>query len=79
VSPAGDNAYDRYRSVLRLEPGNATAKTGLRELASRLVKRANEAIDQGDMAAAREHLRHARQADASHSGIRAAESRLVGS
>lgn len=76
MSPPGDNAYDRYRSVLRLEPGNASAKSGLREIASRYVKRANEAIDQGDAASARDHLRHARQADASHSGIRAAEKKL---
>ena len=79
MTPAGDNAYDRYRSVLRLEPGNATAKGGLREIASRLVQRANEAIDKGDTATARDHLRHARQADSGNSGIRAAESRLSGS
>ena len=79
MTPAGDNAYDRYRSVLRLEPGNATAKSGLREIASRYVQRANEAIDKADMATARDHLRHARQADSGNSGIRAAESRLSGS
>lgn len=79
MSPAGDNAYDRYRSVLRLEPGNATAKSGLREIASRYVQKANDAIAAGDTATARDQLRQARQADASHSGIRAAESRLSGS
>ncbi len=77
MSPAGDNAYDRYRSVLRLEPGNQRAKSGLRDIAARYVKRANEALDQGDAAGARDHLRHARQADASHSGIRAVEKRLA--
>ena len=76
MTPAGDNAYDRYRSVLRLEPGNASAKGGLREIASRYVERANEAIDKGDMATARDHLRQARQADSGNAGIRAAESRL---
>ena len=79
MTPAGDNAYDRYRSVLRLEPGNATAKSGLREIASRYVQRANEAIDKADMATARDHLRHARQADSGNPGIRAVESRLLGS
>ncbi|MEZ4278553.1 MAG: serine/threonine-protein kinase [Myxococcota bacterium] len=77
MSPAGDNAYDRYRSVLRLEPGNAAAKSGLREIAARYVALANAAVDEGDTATAREHLRRARQADASHAGIRAAEQRIV--
>jgi serine/threonine-protein kinase len=77
MSPPGDNAYDRYRSVLRLEPGNQRAKSGLRDIAARYVKRANEALDQGDAASARDHLRHARQADASHTGIRAVEQRLA--
>ena len=76
MSPAGDNAYHRYRSVLRLEPGNSTAKSGLREIASRYVKRASEAVENGDATAARDHLRHARQADPSNSGIRAVEKRL---
>ena len=77
MSPPGDNAYDRYRSVLRLEPGNSTAKGGLRDIASRYVKRASKSLDQGDAAAARDHLRHARQADPSHAGIRAVEKRLA--
>jgi hypothetical protein len=77
MSPPGDNAYDRYRSVLRLEPGNQAAKSGLRDIAARYVKRANEALDQGDTAGARDHLRNARQADASIAGIRAVEKRLA--
>lgn len=77
MSPAGDNAYDRYRNVLRLEPGNQAAKSGLREVATRCVKLGNEAVDQGDAATARQHLRNARLADASHAGIRALEQRLA--
>jgi serine/threonine-protein kinase len=77
MSPPGDNAYDRYRNVLRLEPGNQAAKSGLREIASRYVRLANEAVDQGDAAKAREHLGNARRADASHSGIRAVEQRIA--
>ena len=77
MSPPGDNAYDRYRGVLRLEPGSQAAKSGLREIASRYVALANEAVDQGDVTTAREHLRRAREADASHSGIREAEQRIL--
>lgn len=78
MTPAGDNAYDRYRSVLRLEPGNASAKSGLRAIAAAFVERANAAIDAGDASAARDHLRRARQADSGHPGIRAAEARITG-
>jgi len=79
MTPAGDNAYDRYRGVLRIDPSNVAAKSGLREIAARYVDRANAAIEKGDTATARDELRRARQADPTHSGIRAAESRLAGS
>ncbi|MEZ4333254.1 MAG: protein kinase [Myxococcota bacterium] len=78
MSPAGDNAFEKYRAVLALDPGNETARSGLGEIASRLVARAEQALDRGDTAAAREALRQARQADARFSGIRAAEQRLAG-
>jgi len=78
MSPPGDNAYDKYRAVLKLDAQNAAARSGLREVATRLVKRANDAIDKGDEAAARADLRRARQADASLPAIRTAEARLAG-
>ncbi|MFO0690992.1 MAG: serine/threonine-protein kinase [Myxococcota bacterium] len=78
MSPPGDNAYDKYRAVLNLDPRNTAARTGLREVASRFVQRANDAIDKGDLAAARDALRRARQADASLPAIRTAEARLSG-
>lgn len=78
MSPPGDNAFEKYRAVLALDPANDTARSGLREIASRLVARAEGALDEGDTASAREALRQARQADASFSGIREAEQRLAG-
>ncbi|MBK7951712.1 MAG: serine/threonine protein kinase [Deltaproteobacteria bacterium] len=79
MSPPGDNAYDKYRAVLNLDPRNAAARSGLREVASRFVQRAQKDIEKGDKAAAKENLRRARQADASFPGIRATEARLAGS
>ena len=58
------------------EPRNTAARSGLRDVASRFVKRANDAIDKGDPTAARDALRRARQADASLPSIRTAEARL---
>jgi hypothetical protein len=50
--PAGDNAYDRYQAVLKLQPNNAQAKTGLQVISMRY-------IDMGRTA-----LRHSRVSDA---------------
>jgi len=41
MPPADDNAYDRYRSVLKLDPSNARAKSGLRTVAVRYVSLAD--------------------------------------
>ena len=76
MSPAGDNAYDRYRKVLELDPRNADAKDGLREIATRYVSFAESALDGGDVAQARDYLDRARQADASYAGIARLAARL---
>lgn len=76
MSPADDNAYDRYRSILKLDPSNAKAKSGLRTVAVRYVSLADSSIENGDAAQARTFLDRARRADSSYVGIRAAEARL---
>ncbi len=76
MSPADDNAYDRYRSVLKLDPSNAKAKSGLRTVAVRYVSLADASIGNGDVAQARTFLDRAKRADKSYVGIRAAEARL---
>lgn len=48
VAPAGDNALDKYREVLRLDPTNATARNGLRQLESTLSDRLQAAIAVAD-------------------------------
>ena len=77
MSPADDNAYDRYRSVLMLDPSNAKAKNGLRTIAVRYVSLADSSMEQGDTAQARSFLDRAKRADSSYVGIRAAEARLL--
>ena len=76
MSPAGDNAYDRYRRVLGLDPDNARAKQGLTAVAARYVGLADRAIDEGDAEQARTFVERARQADARHPGIAGIERRL---
>lgn len=46
--PAGNNAYEIYQQVLQLDPGNAVALDGIREIAVRYISLAESAISQGE-------------------------------
>ena len=76
MSPASDNAYDRYVQVLELDPSDQRAVAGLRQIASRYVSMADRAVDQGDLEQARTFVERARRADRDYAGIAAIESRL---
>lgn len=41
-TPADNNAYDTYRAILKIEPGNSEAKRGLRLIADRYAEMARE-------------------------------------
>ncbi len=56
TSPAHDNAFDRFKKVLKVDPGNAQAKLGFKKIAQRYMKLANYADLEGDSAKA-EHYR----------------------
>jgi serine/threonine-protein kinase len=62
MSPAGDNAYDRYRRVLDLDPGNAKARDGLRAVADRYRSLAQAADARGDAEQASTFMERARTA-----------------
>lgn len=47
MTPAGNNAYDRYLEVLELDPGNAVALDGIQEIALRYIDLADIASSQG--------------------------------
>jgi|GEM_PF-2285991 len=54
--PKGESAYDYYRQVLDLEPGNARAEAGIDGLVERYVALARGAADRGQLDAARRYL-----------------------
>jgi hypothetical protein len=60
VQPAGANAADRYRAVLRLQPRQPEAVAGLERVASALVTSAERALKRGDTANATRLLAQAR-------------------
>ncbi len=76
MSPANDNAYDRFKTVLDLDPTDARAKQGLREIATRYSGMADRAIDSGDLDGARDFVERARRADDSAPAIERVEARL---
>ncbi|MDX1514053.1 MAG: protein kinase [Gammaproteobacteria bacterium] len=59
TSPAGNNAYERYRSVLALDPDNAEAQNGMVEIARRYLELKDRAVEQKDFRAAEEYLEKA--------------------
>ena len=76
MSPAGDNAYDRYRTLAKLDPSDRRASVGLREIATRYVGMAERAIKKGDLGQARTYVERARKADSKYAGIGSVERRL---
>jgi serine/threonine-protein kinase len=77
MSPADDNAYDRYRKVLALDPKNTKAQDGLRAVAGRYLGLVDAAQDKGDLGQARDYLARAEKADPNHPGIVRARTRLT--
>jgi serine/threonine-protein kinase len=76
MTPPGDNAFDRYRRVLKLDPGNQSARDGLRAIADRYLVLAKSASGSGDAAQTRDFLARAREADPTHPNLASLEAEL---
>ena len=63
LNPINDNAHDRYRSVLLIDPNNERAKLGLQTIALRYVELARTAAVRGDVANAQSMIKYARGID----------------
>jgi len=59
--PAGDNAVEKYRAVLQLDPGHAAARRGLERVGARYVELARAAIEGGEMERAETLIARARE------------------
>jgi hypothetical protein len=59
--PAHDNAYDRFRAVEMLDPGNRQAQSGMQGVLLVYVDRVQQALGAGRLHAAAADLRQARQ------------------
>jgi len=69
TTPVGDNAVDRFRSVLELEPDNAAAKDGLMRIAEKYVSMARRSAGRGDFANAESFLAKAESLESDVPGL----------
>lgn len=76
MMPLEDNAYDRYRRVLTLDPGNRVATEGLEEILTRYIALADNAMTIGQFEEAKEMLERAAMIDADSERLREARGRL---
>ncbi len=67
--PDDDNAYDRYRQILDIEPDNAHARLGLKKIGRRYLSLAMEAAHGGDLVAAERYAARARIADPGYEAL----------
>lgn len=63
LTPIEDNAFDRFHSVLLMDPGNKSAKTGLQTVALRYIEMARNSIARGQYAQAQTYIDNARGID----------------
>lgn len=74
LNPINDNAHDRYRSVLLMDPKNEHALLGLQTIAKRYLDQAHDAARKGRMNDAQIMIKYARTIDDSEEVQQAAES-----
>ena len=56
TSPTGNNAFEKYKRVLKLDPKNMTAKSGLTDISNRYITLARKDIENSEYGKARERL-----------------------
>ena len=77
MSPAGNNAYDKFREVLDIEPENTVAMQGIRDIVYRYVELADAAIQVGQFDNAESYLSRARRVGVEWDVIDKADRRLA--
>ncbi|MCC7411818.1 MAG: protein kinase [Gammaproteobacteria bacterium] len=60
--PPGDNALEKYRAVLALEPDNTPARDGIDDIVARYLRMAHQAAGRGDIDKATDYLDRAYRA-----------------
>jgi len=77
MSPAGQNAYEKYLEVLEIEPGNTDARQGLAAIAERYVTLAYKEMDAGRLDRAETYVNNAGTAAPGGLGVTQARKSLT--
>ncbi|MDH3947440.1 MAG: protein kinase [Gammaproteobacteria bacterium] len=77
ISPKGSSAYDHYQAVLKQDPNNATAKTGLNNIERQLISKVNFNVHNDQFKQAGSALETVRQYFGNSKAYRKAELQLA--
>ena len=76
TSPLGNNAYEKYQTVLNLDPHNPEALNGLDRIVDEYIDLMDFALGKHDIPRARNYLRKGMNVNSEHYGVADAERRL---
>jgi len=76
TSPLGNNAYEKYQTVLNLEPNNPEAMNGMDRIIDEYIDLMDFALGKNDIPRARNYLRKGMNINSEHYGVADAERRL---
>ncbi len=66
TAPAGRNAYDAYRQVLKIDPDNAAARRGIKKVAARYADLAEKELKRGNLDKAMGFIKTGLEVDATN-------------
>ncbi|ARN74238.1 serine/threonine protein kinase [Oceanicoccus sagamiensis] len=75
-SPIGDNAYDKYQSVLALDPENNSALEGIANIAATFLQQSTAEAQKGNFIRARALIAAAIQVDSQHPNLQVAQTTI---
>lgn len=76
TSPSGNNAYEKYQTVLNLDPENTEALNGLDRIVDEYIHLMDHALGKHDIPGARNYLHKGAHVNPDHDGLDDAEKRL---
>ena len=76
TSPLGNNAYEKYQTVLNLDPDNPEAMNGMDRIIDEYIDLMDFALGKNDIPRARNYLRKGMNINSEHYGVADAERRL---
>ncbi|HKF95601.1 MAG TPA: protein kinase, partial [Gammaproteobacteria bacterium] len=76
ITPKRDNAYETYQKILKLNPGDKRAASGIAEVANRIYERARAQYQSGALEHSMVLVRQGLDADPNHKGLTALEQQI---